>query len=35
MDSVAKSAANTAKVIAEDIEEDEGRPPYIHVRKPG
>lgn len=35
MDSVAKSATSTAKVIAEDIEEDEGRPPYIHVRKPG
>lgn len=33
MDSVASSAANTAEVIAEEIE-DEGRPPYLHVRKP-
>jgi hypothetical protein len=35
MDSVASSAADTAKVIAEEIEDDEGRPPYLHVRKPG
>jgi hypothetical protein len=34
MDGVASSAADTAKIIAEDIEDDEGRPPYIHVRKP-
>lgn len=32
MESVASSAANTAKVIAEEIEDDEGRPPYLHVR---
>ena len=34
MDSVASSAADTAKVIAEEIDDDESRPPYIHVRKP-
>jgi hypothetical protein len=34
MDSVTSSAADTAKVIAEEIEDDEGRPPYLHVRKP-
>lgn len=33
MDSVVSSAADTAGVIAEEME-DEGRPPYIHVRKP-
>lgn len=33
MDSVASSAANTAGVIAEEVE-DESRPPYLHVRKP-
>jgi predicted alpha/beta-hydrolase family hydrolase len=32
MESVASSAADTAKVIAEEIEDDEGRPPYLHVR---
>lgn len=34
MDRVASSAADTAKVIAEEIEDDEGRPPYLHVRMP-
>lgn len=34
MDKVASSAVNTAETIAEEIE-DEGRPPYLHVRKPG
>ena len=32
MESVASSAADTAKVIAEEIEDDESRPPYLHVR---
>lgn len=32
MQSVASSAADTAKFIAEEIEDDEGRPPYLHVR---
>lgn len=35
MESVASSAADTAKVIAEEIEDDEGRPPYLHVRSLG
>lgn len=34
MDSVASSAANTANAIAGEIEDDEGRPAYLHVRKP-
>lgn len=34
MESVTSSAANTAKIIAEEIEDDEGRPPYLHVRSP-
>lgn len=32
MESVASSAADAAKVITEEIEDDEGRPPYLHVR---
>ncbi|KAF2629079.1 mitochondrial carrier protein [Macroventuria anomochaeta] len=35
MDSVASSAADTAKVIAEEIEDDEGRPPYLHAMLAG
>lgn len=31
MESVASSAADTVKVMAEEVE-DEGRPPYLHVR---
>lgn len=33
MESVASSAADIAKDVAEE-REDEGRPPYIHVRQP-
>lgn len=32
MESIGSSAENTAKVIAEEIEDDEARPPYLHVR---
>lgn len=32
MANIASSAADTAKVVAEEIEDDEGRPPYLHVR---
>lgn len=32
MESVASTATDTAKIIAEEIEDDEGRPPYLHVR---
>ncbi|KAJ4406593.1 hypothetical protein N0V91_004536 [Didymella pomorum] len=35
MESVAASAADTAKVIAEEIEDDEGRPPYLHAMLAG
>ena len=34
MDKVASRAINTAEEMAGGIE-DEGRPPYLHVRKPG
>jgi len=33
MDKVASRAVNTAEDMAEGIE-DEGRPPYLHVRNP-
>lgn len=35
MESVATSTADAAKVIAGETEEDEGRPPYLHVRNSG
>lgn len=34
MDKLAPRAMNAAEALADDIE-DEGRPPYLHVRKPG
>ncbi|KAJ4308968.1 hypothetical protein N0V94_009144 [Neodidymelliopsis sp. IMI 364377] len=35
MEDVTSSAADTAKVIAEEIEDDEGRPPYLHAMLAG
>ncbi|KAF3039949.1 hypothetical protein E8E12_008874 [Didymella heteroderae] len=35
MESAASSAAYTARVIAEEIEDDEGRPPYLHAMLAG
>lgn len=33
MDKIAPRAMNAVEALAEDTE-DEGRPPYLHVRKP-